>query len=192
MASVSGYKKNYVDTINTQAYTYAYINGNDLYLRKNNGNIKNLGAVKGPQGITGPTGSVDQTALDAKLAEITPGVWASLSLKTGWSHWGSGWSDARYRKIGNKIELDGVVKRTGGNIDATGSPTSSDVANALPAGYRPAATRRIGGIPYHGEATRAVPLFEIYTNGTIAVFFNAGVMTNNTWIGLTGRSFYIS
>jgi len=53
-------------------------------------------------------------------------AWTALSLTNGWANVG-GWGSAQYRKVGDMVQLRGVV---------SGGTANSSVAT-LPAGFRP-------------------------------------------------------
>ncbi len=55
--------------------------------------------------------------------------WIALPFTTNWSNYGSGDTSGRYRKIGDIVYLEGLVKRASGNQDMT--------IAVLPAGYKP-------------------------------------------------------
>ena len=65
--------------------------------------------------------------VDAASGLVDSG-WQTPTLLNGWSDFGDGWQEARYRKIGNRVTIEGLVK--------DGALPNSDIFS-LPAGYRP-------------------------------------------------------
>ncbi len=58
----------------------------------------------------------------------TTGLWTALSLRTGWTNFGSGFAPASYRKEGDVVRLRGDIQYANGN----GNPMA-----VLPVGFRP-------------------------------------------------------
>ena len=56
------------------------------------------------------------------------GAFNSLSFGSGWTNYGSGWTAGRYKKVGDYVTMEGLVKRTSGVGTTIGT---------LAAGYRP-------------------------------------------------------
>lgn len=70
--------------------------------------------------------------LDNRYAK-TPGPWVTPTLLNGWTQYGSSFRPARYRIVGDEVQIEGLVK---------GSSASSDTIFNLPADYTPS----LGGI----------------------------------------------
>jgi hypothetical protein len=46
----------------------------------------------------------------AKLtARVTPGPWSTFFGAAGWTNYGSGWSPAQYRRVGDEVSMRGLV-----------------------------------------------------------------------------------
>jgi len=122
---------------------------------------------------SGDLASSPPTASSAGYASAYPAGWVSLPYGTGWADYGTGYSQGRYRIIGDMVELRGLVKRTSG--------TGTTIAT-LPVGYRP--TRQT--------------LFSVITNtGTGRVDALAtGIIKLNSggsgWVSLDGLAFSIA
>jgi len=101
---------------------------------------------------------------------VAPTAWTALTLTNSWTNVG-GWGTAQYRKVGDMVQLRGVV---------TGGIANSSVAT-LPTGYRPVDQITI---PYAANGTGA-NYMSITPTGTIQPFA-AG------YVSLTGVSFSVT
>lgn len=102
--------------------------------------------------------------------------WAALPLNTGgnWANYGGSYATAAYRKIGDTVELRGMVARSSGSATLMGT---------LPAGSRPAAYERwvcnTGGGGFMEVEAR--------TNGEVHA-----LSTYSTFVSLSGIRFSIT
>lgn len=69
----------------------------------------------------------DAAALDARVIVLEGEAWTAPTLGGSWVNYGSGFRTARYRKIGDIVEIEGLVK----------SGTTGSTIFTLPSGYRP-------------------------------------------------------
>lgn len=126
----------------------------------------------------------DRTAYDETLAGLAISAWGDLPLTAPWTSFGNGFPPGQYRKVGNTVELRGMVSDgTAGQFVAT-----------LPAGFRPefretfvAHASAAGFSP--GE--RAVRV-EVGTDGRISppsATMNAGATGAWGWLSLSGIRF---
>lgn len=76
-------------------------------------------------------GNAVADAVNANTTARTPGAWTALTLTNGWQSYGSGYQVAQYRKVGDMVQVRGLVKNTGI------SPPST--LAVLPTGHRPPA-----------------------------------------------------
>ena len=113
-------------------------------------------------------GNVIQTPLNATTAP----AWLALPLQGGWANYGNGYMPAQYRKVGDVVELRGLVQG-GGYTIAT-----------LPAGYRPTAGRGLFAVQTNANTIGRI---DIDTAGSIMM-----VQGNNGWISLDNVRFSIN
>ncbi len=92
------------------------------------------GQVTKPDGPTQIKALAD--ALEAALVSITPTAWTNLTFQNGWSNYSGSFQSAQYRKVGDVVEMRGVVKGT----------TWGTAICTLPAGFRPPASLLLNGI----------------------------------------------
>ncbi|MBW4568049.1 MAG: hypothetical protein KME31_08500 [Tolypothrix carrinoi HA7290-LM1] len=75
-----------------------------------------------------------QAALDTKAAvdhQHLPTAWQNLSLNTGWSNYGTGYTTPQCRKtIGDLVEVKGLIKKSTALV-------ANEIITTLPVGYRP-------------------------------------------------------
>lgn len=81
--------------------------------------------------------------------------WAGLSFATGWENYNSGYEQARYKKVGDLVFVQGLVKRTSG---------SSLTIGTLPVGYRPPERLLL-----HTEGSGGTQRIDVLADGTIVV-----------------------
>lgn len=109
---------------------------------------------------------------DSGVVSFPPGdePWQTPTLLNGWVNFGAGYTQAAYRRVGNKVILRGLIK------------TGSSIAFTLPVGYRPTALHHLSTVSYSGVAT-----VNVYSDGTV----NFGTGASTTWTSLDGVEFYI-
>lgn len=100
-------------------------------------------------------------------------AWASLTLNTGWVTYGSGYQTAQWRRIGDKIELRGLVTRAIG---------SSVIIATLDTGLRPV-LRQLKT----GSSNDAYARIDIDPNGEVTLM----VGSPSTWVSLDDISFSV-
>lgn len=98
--------------------------------------------------------------------------WIAPTLLNSWADFGSGWSTAAYVKVGNRVEIKGLIK----------SGTIPGTAFTLPADYRPA--EHLTFVTIHNTGVGRV---EIKTDGNVQI--PAG--STSGWLSLDGISFYV-
>ena len=103
--------------------------------------------------------------------------WTAASLIYGWSNYGGGWSGLRYKRVGDVVFLEGMVKPT-----STTQGSGSTIIY-LPSGFRPTSGAvMIGAETYTGSTTIGVGV-AIYTSGQVA---NRQTCTTSGWIYISG------
>lgn len=70
------------------------------------------------------------------VSQLVPSVWTAPVFQNGWIDYGAGYQTARYRKLGDIVYIEGLIK----------SGTIGLVAFTLPAGLRPVLAQQFGGI----------------------------------------------
>ncbi|MBW4572736.1 MAG: hypothetical protein KME31_33610 [Tolypothrix carrinoi HA7290-LM1] len=71
-----------------------------------------------------------QNLLDSK-SDKNPDAWQNLTLASGWTLYGTGYTKPQCRKIiGSLIEVKGVIKKTSALV-------TNEIITTLPAGYTP-------------------------------------------------------
>lgn len=120
-------------------------------------------------------GKVDPTVRRALLALArwaVPTEWTAPTFQNSWTNYGSGFRDAAYRKVGDRVELRGLVK----------NGTMSTAMFTLPEGHRPT-----GVEIFSTAAADAFGEVRIYNDGQVQF-----VIGSNTWVTLDGLSFSVS
>lgn len=125
-----------------------------------------------------------------------PNAWTAVTFQNSWADYGGGFQTCQYRKLGDMVQLRGLM-RLG---------TAGTTAFTLPAGYRPSATLIVTGgagsrtafntgAASAGTAhthpitqTEAAARIDISSTGTVNVNSTAG----NAWISLSGIAFSAS
>lgn len=109
----------------------------------------------------------DLRARVADLERTRTGIvpWTAPTLINSWVNYGGTYRTARYRKIGDRVEIEGLVKS--GTIGAT--------VFTLPVGYRPPQD-----IPFGVHSNNAFGSLIVFASG--AVYAQAG---SNASFGLT-------
>jgi len=79
-------------------------------------------------------------AVRACLAELQPAAlptaWTPVTFTGGWVNFGGAYQTAQYRKVGDVVQMRGVIK----------SGTMGAAAATLPVGFRPPATNQFVGV----------------------------------------------
>lgn len=104
-------------------------------------------------------------------AQVTT-AWTAPTFTNSWVNYGSGYQSARYRKVGDIVSLDGLIK--------DGDDLSS--AFTLPVGFRPLAT-----VEFVGVNNLAGSYIDIQTNGNVYVSKGGG-----TYASLSGLHFSVT
>lgn len=107
------------------------------------------------------------------LAALQPGAWIAPTLLNGWVNFASGWQVVQYRKVGDRVEIRGMVR----------SGTVNQAIFTLPVGFRPIALMYFAGDSYGQHA----PMVAM-TDGTFkaeAVPNVANLSFNNIYYSLT-------
>lgn len=88
--------------------------------------------------------------------------WIALTMSSPWVNYGAGWNAAQYRKIGDKVEIRGLI---------AGGFNGSTIA-VMSVGYRPP-----GGLIYTTEVEYGTGLLQarldILSDGTLRTYFNS-------------------
>lgn len=79
--------------------------------------------------------------LDAVVVDYS---WTVLTLSNAWASFGSGFEVPSYRKIGDEVEVRGLMKHA--------TTTTIGVFATLPVGFRPPLTRQFPGVDSGGIA----------------------------------------
>jgi len=116
-------------------------------------------------------------------------VWTNLTLINGWTWIGGGWAIPSYRKVGDVVEVQGLVIRG----SAMTSGQTLVVAN-IPVGFRPPKghifAMNCGGPSGSGDAQTRV---QVDTVGDLAIVCgNAAQQTQHTYTSLSGISWSVS
>lgn len=132
-----------------------------------------------PRSTTGPIDELAATIVDTRsrlqtvelLAhrhryDVDPTAWAAPALLNGWVNLGGIWQVAQYRKVGDVVQIRGIL--TAGVIGAA--------AFVLPVGFRPPAA-----LLFATDSNGAYGQFSIAANG--AVTPNVGVPA---WFAIEG------
>lgn len=116
-------------------------------------------------GQSAPTGPVDRLAGDLadmrkRIAELERSRiviprWIAPTFLNGWTNYGAGFQDAQYRKVGDDVQVRGLIK------DGTIGVSAFD----LPAGFRPPA-RLIFAVD---TATNAHARVDVGTSGQVFI-----------------------
>lgn len=116
--------------------------------------------------VSADTHPADHNAANLAINDIVgwvkPTAWAPLTLINGWANIG-GNQAAQYRKVGDEVQLRGMLVGT----------TNGTTAFNLPAGHRPIANQDVALSAYGGGAVGALAVvnastgaFSIYAAGT--------------------------
>lgn len=159
-------------TVNTSSLPGAAFFGGAAGFDGHRLSITKLNSGNGPGGLT-----------------YTP--WTALPLASGWVDFGGGNQPAQYRKVGDDVQLRGLVKRTSTSVAAG---VASDIGN-LPAGFR-APTHLIHTViskPSASVALQGVLIQQLVTGAVqyYAETTGAGLGTDG-WVTLTGINFSVT
>lgn len=114
----------YTPTINALGGTTTFMSNISMSSASIDMNSNNITEV----GLLSMTGDIDLNGNDIiDIGQIGTG-WTGLSFASGWENYNLGYEQARYKKVGDLVFLQGLVKRTSGTSLTIGT---------LPAGYRP-------------------------------------------------------
>jgi hypothetical protein len=117
--------------------------------------------------------------LQADINNLTAEPWVNLPLLNGWVNYNAGWQPAQYRRVGDQVQLRGLIK----------NPTFSinEVA-ILPLGYRPIARHQmfLQWTVWNGAFANAHRV-DVYTTGQINIHLDA----SNVGSRLTGIASYV-
>jgi hypothetical protein len=115
---------------------------------------------------------VDTTGVTVSGVLMTPTTWTNVTFQNGWSNFGSGYTGAQYRKVGDRVELRGLV--TGGTV-TYGTPVFT-----LPSGFRPT-----GFEVFPAVANNLFTRVDVLTTGVVSVYTGA----SNAFVSFSGISF---
>ena len=132
------------------------------------------GALVGDEIVPVVQGGQTRRATAAALADLRKGTWLVPTLNAPWTNYGDAFSNAAYRKDGNRVQLRGLVKAGAGG---------SVVCN-LPAGFRPPAQQIFVAVSDAPAPAR----IDVRSNGDVAV----AQPTTGTlgWLSLDAISFF--
>lgn len=74
-----------------------------------------------------PVSAARLNNIESGLVALNPTAWTAVTFQNGWSNFGGGYQAAQYRKIGDVVQVRGLIK----------SGTVGSAAFTLPAGFRP-------------------------------------------------------
>lgn len=128
------------------------------------------GAITGPAGPVGPSGTATQTDIDtvAAMAEWSP--WINLTLGSDWERWSTTFAPARARYNQYSVQLSGLLRYIGPTITSGSAILVASLPSALIPLYNQAASIEISG-SYQGDfrvyKTTSPPRMyvSVYTDG---------------------------
>lgn len=201
MALITAYTKDKMREIFDSVIWDGSILGDDLTFERLDESTGNLGTVRGPAGPAGPTGDASQNDLITSFDAIRPGVWYSmLPLFTNndllsQDYWaehspGSGYAPARYRVVGDTLELDGWVEYTGEDpISGTFFFTATWPLSLRPANYTATGhAYRWGRWPIQIGWVSGAPTWPEYFGLSGHIGSTQPDMVAGEWINFTGIS----
>ena len=115
--------------------------------------------------------NADCSTITDSTVNDTP-IWTAPTLLNSWVNYGSGNAAAGYTKVGNRVEVKGLVR--------SGTVTANIFT--LPTGYRPAEPLRFATI-----SNNALGRINILTDGSV----DSSSINDNTWLSLDGIAFYV-
>lgn len=97
-----------------------------------------------------------------RAADLVPTEWQPVEFLNGWRNFGSGWSDAQFRKhpLTNIVEVKGTIQG--------GTTTNDVVVFTLPTGYRPIANVAFAVGHVSTPVTSSVEA-RFYSNGNVTL-----------------------
>ena len=112
-----------------------------------------LGNVNNTSDLTKPVSAPTQAALDLKVDKSSTTAWTAVTFTNGWANFGTGYATCQYRKVGDTVQLRGMMKS--GTIGLVPAFT-------LPAGFRPPAH-----LSYVGSTAGSVAFFDVMSDGQV-------------------------
>jgi hypothetical protein len=104
---------------------------------------------------------IDETWVDAVTttladltAAITPTAWTAVTFAGSWVNLGGGYQTAQYRKVGDMVQVRGIIK----------SGVTATAAFTLPAGFRPPVSTEFAQGPTAGA------YLSVQTNGVVTIY----------------------
>lgn len=89
---------------------------------------------------------------------VSDSGWVAATLQNGWTNYGSGYQEARYRKVGGEVYLEGTI--------SPGTTTSGTAVFTLPTDMRPVSYLRVTASSNNASGfTR----FEVNPNGSFQI-----------------------
>lgn len=79
---------------------------------------------------------ISEAWVDAVVDTITPTAWTAVTFQGAWVNFGAPYQVAQYRKIGDVVQMRGVIK----------SGALNTAAMTLPVGFRPPATQQFATV----------------------------------------------
>lgn len=93
-----------------------------------------------------------------------PEPWIPMDLTgTGWSNYGAGWVEAAYRKVGDIVQIRGLI----------GGGTVGTAIAVMPVGYRPVQNNILTGQVDYGAGYQAARI-DILSSGLLRAYWNGG------------------
>lgn len=131
--------------------------------------------------IGGPAGRpyVSDVIGQASVGQVT----GTVTYGTNWTNFGSTWGGITCTKIGERVYLDGLVKRV------TAATSGTVTVMTVPLGFRPPADYILS--PIAGPTVRAARI-NIRDTGVLEWDTSNGVAAINDWIALAGHSFPVA
>lgn len=109
---------------------------------------------------------------------IVPTTWTAVSFTNSWANYGSGYQTVQYRKVGDEVQLRGVMKL--GSLAA---------AFTLPTGFRPPATIPFGVLDINSGVFLAYG--EVATTGVVSIVsYSSG--GSNAFVDLSSIRFSVT
>ena len=123
--------------------------------------------------LNNPSHLTEHQRVSDALALLVTTPWIALPFQTGWANFGAPFEFGAYRKVGDVVQLQGLV---GGPIGATTIAT-------LPVGFRP---KRQHIFLLGNNGNSSVMRVDVWVDGTVAT---AGNPVAGGWITLSGVTF---
>ena len=97
-------------------------------------------------------------------ADLIDVPWIAMNLTgTGWSNYGFGWAPAAYRRVGDIVQIRGLI----------GSGNVGNVIAVMPVGYRPLFNQIMSGQVDYGAGYQSARI-DISTLGVLVPYWNGG------------------